>query len=92
MSSARKRNLKQNTSEPKAKKAKVARESKTLETSQAENPVYGENTPLVSNLVNDEVDFPRGGGTSFTPFEVKAIQHEGLEEADQALFKVRFSA
>lgn len=36
----------------------------------------------------DEVDFPRGGGTTLSALEVKAIQREGVKEADQELFKV----
>jgi rRNA biogenesis protein RRP5 len=42
---------------------------------------------LVSNTLS-EVDFPRGGGTSFTPLEVKAIRAEGAKEADEELFEV----
>lgn len=41
-----------------------------------------------SVLVLDEVDFPRGGGTTFTPFQVKAIRSEGVQEANQELFEV----
>ena len=41
-----------------------------------------------SNLTSDEVDFPRGGGTSFTPIEVKAIHAEALQEANGELFEV----
>jgi len=35
----------------------------------------------------EEVDFPRGGGSSFTPIEVKAIQAEALQEAGSRLFE-----
>ncbi|KAF9015563.1 U3 snoRNP-associated protein Rrp5 [Cyathus striatus] len=35
----------------------------------------------------EEVDFPRGGGTSFTPLEVKTIRAEAVKEADEKLFK-----
>ncbi|KAJ7071209.1 hypothetical protein C8F01DRAFT_1109545 [Mycena amicta] len=35
----------------------------------------------------DDVDFPRGGGTSFTPLEVKAIRAEAVKEANAQLFK-----
>jgi hypothetical protein len=45
--------------------------------------------PILSTLIAEEVDFPRGGGTSFTPLEVKKIRAEGLKEADEELFKVR---
>jgi rRNA biogenesis protein RRP5 len=37
---------------------------------------------------NDEVDFPRGGGTSFTPAEVKTIRTEAQLEANEDIFKV----
>ncbi|KAF7339807.1 rRNA biogenesis protein RRP5 [Mycena venus] len=33
------------------------------------------------------VDFPRGGGTSFTPLEVKAIRAEAVKEANAELFE-----
>jgi rRNA biogenesis protein RRP5 len=35
-----------------------------------------------------EVDFPRGGGTSFTPLEVKTIRAEAIKEANEELFDV----
>ncbi|KAL0071786.1 rRNA biogenesis protein rrp5 [Marasmius tenuissimus] len=40
-----------------------------------------------SGLTTDEVDFPRGGGTSFTPLEVKNIRAEAAKEADGGLFE-----
>jgi hypothetical protein len=47
-------------------------------------------TPLqsTSNLSRVEVDFPRGGGTSFTPLEVKTIRAEAVKEANDEMFKV----
>lgn len=37
-----------------------------------------------------EIDFPRGGGSSFTPLETKAIRSEALQELqDEQIFKVR---
>ncbi|KAH7930532.1 hypothetical protein BV22DRAFT_1078692 [Leucogyrophana mollusca] len=39
-----------------------------------------------SNLTAEEVDFPRGGGTSLTPLEVKAVRAEAIKEADEELF------
>ncbi|OSX67311.1 hypothetical protein POSPLADRAFT_1117032, partial [Postia placenta MAD-698-R-SB12] len=42
----------------------------------------------VTSLVSDEVDFPRGGGSSFTPLEVKAIRAEAVKEANDELFQV----
>ncbi|KAH9937237.1 U3 snoRNP-associated protein Rrp5 [Fomitopsis serialis] len=39
-----------------------------------------------SRINAEEVDFPRGGGTSFTPLEVKAIRAEAAQEAKDELF------
>ena len=36
----------------------------------------------------EEVDFPRGGGTTFTPLEVKAIRAEAVKEVNAELFEV----
>lgn len=37
-----------------------------------------------------DIDFPRGGGSSFTPLETKAIRAEALQELkDEQIFKVR---
>lgn len=41
---------------------------------------------LISSLINEEVDFPRGGGTSLTAAEVKAIRAEATQEANEELF------
>lgn len=43
---------------------------------------------LVSNLMDEEVDFPRGGGTSLTAAEVKTIRAEATQEANEELFAV----
>ena len=40
------------------------------------------------SLQTEEVDFPRGGGTTFTPLEVKAIRAEAVKEANAELFEV----
>ncbi|KAF7320265.1 hypothetical protein MKEN_00811100 [Mycena kentingensis (nom. inval.)] len=37
--------------------------------------------------ISQDVDFPRGGGTTFTPLEVKAIRAEAVREADADLIK-----
>ncbi|KAF9477538.1 nucleic acid-binding protein [Pholiota conissans] len=37
--------------------------------------------------LSTEVDFPRGGGTSFTPLEVKAIRAEAVKEVNEELFE-----
>ena len=39
-------------------------------------------------VVADEIDFPRGGGTSFTPLEFKTIRAEAVKEANEELFEV----
>jgi len=62
------------------KKSKLAKD-KTKDVS--ENPVE-----LMSSLANEEIDFPRGGGTSLTAAEVKAIQAEATQEADKELLAV----
>lgn len=41
------------------------------------------------SVLPEEVDFPRGGGTSFTPLEVKTIRAEAVKEANEELIKVR---
>jgi rRNA biogenesis protein RRP5 len=46
-------------------------------------------SPSASKLVSQEVDFPRGGGTTFTPLEVKAIRAEAVKEANNELFEVK---
>lgn len=43
---------------------------------------------MTNSLLTEEVDFPRGGGTSFTPLEVKAIRAEAVKEANSELFEV----
>ncbi|KXN86783.1 rRNA biogenesis protein RRP5 [Leucoagaricus sp. SymC.cos] len=61
---------------------------KTKKSRSAEKPKAKETKPdKPSALAAEEVDFPRGGGTSFTPLEVKAIRAEAVKEADEALFK-----
>jgi rRNA biogenesis protein RRP5 len=37
---------------------------------------------FVSTLKNEEIDFPRGGGTSLTALEVKQTRAEGRREAE----------
>lgn len=84
MAAGTKRALEESAATPKAKKTRV--EGKQKKT-QAEN-----SKPLApsSNLVQEDVDFPRGGGTSFTPLEVKAIRAEAVKEANEELFNVRY--
>ena len=72
----------EDSSAPKAKKTKVDHKPQKRQ-SLADKPVQP-----ASTLVSDEVDFPRGGGTSFTPLEVKAIRAEAVKEANEELFQV----
>lgn len=48
----------------------------------------GDSVPSASAITLEEIDFPRGGGTSLTPLEVKTIRAEAVREADQELFAV----
>lgn len=60
------------------KKSKLAKDELT---DVREKPVQ-----LISDLMNEEVDFPRGGGTSLTAAEVKTIRAEATQEANEELF------
>jgi len=86
---SKKRNLEDDTS-PKAKKSKLAAEASTDRKQKMVKAKVKADKPLktTSNIVPEEIDFPRGGGTTFTPQEVKAIRAEAMTEADD-LFKVR---
>jgi rRNA biogenesis protein RRP5 len=75
---SQKRPLEDASSSRKSKKTKIAGKPKKKE-AKVEKPAP----------VAEDVDFPRGGGTSFTPLEVKTIRAEAVKEADEALFKVR---
>jgi rRNA biogenesis protein RRP5 len=76
---AQKRPLEDVSTTHKSKKSKVTNEGTTKKTRPSQP---------TSKLVSEEVDFPRGGGTSFTPLEVKAIRAEAVKEADEELFEV----
>jgi hypothetical protein len=78
-----KRGLEETAPIPKAKKTRVGDKHKKVKTA-GSGPIAP-----VTNLVQEEVDFPRGGGTSFTPLEVKAIRAEAVKEANEELFHVR---
>jgi rRNA biogenesis protein RRP5 len=86
---SKKRNLEDNTS-PKAKKPKLAAEVSPDKKQKKIKAKVKADKPLetASNVVPGEIDFPRGGGTTLTPQEVKAIRVEAMTEADD-LFKVR---
>ena len=52
-------------------------------------PPAEENVPSTSLLRPDDVDFPRGGGTSLTAVEYKSVKAEALKELQAELvFKV----
>ncbi|KAH8099388.1 nucleic acid-binding protein [Cristinia sonorae] len=80
--SGKKRQLEDSSATPKAKKTKVDSAAKPTTKPAADKPLQS-----TSNLVQEEVDFPRGGGTSFTPLEVKAIRAEAVKEANDELFE-----
>ena len=86
---SKKRSL-ENATSPKAKKSKLAAEGSPDKKQKKAKAKVKVDKPLehTSNTVPDEIDFPRGGGTTFTPHEVKTIRAEALKEADD-LFKVR---
>jgi len=86
---SKKRNLEDDIS-PKPKKSKLAAEaSRDKKQKKVKANVKADKPPeTTSNVVPEEIDFPRGGGTTFTPHEVKAIRAEAMTEADD-LFKVR---
>ncbi len=86
---SKKRNLEDATS-PKTKKSKLAAEGSTDKKQKKVKAKVKADKPLetTSNIVSEEIDFPRGGGTTFTPQEVKAIRADAMKEADD-LFKVR---
>lgn len=61
------------------------------ESSSTQNPKKSrknDTAKTTNSFLTEEVDFPRGGGTSFTPLEVKAIRAEAVQEANVELFKV----
>lgn len=76
-----KRVLEESSSTPKAKKTKFASDDHIA-------TADDRSVQAVSKLTTEEVDFPRGGGTSFTPLEVKAIRAEAIQEANGELFEV----
>ena len=49
---------------------------------------HSKQTQLTTTLLAADVDFPRGGGTSFTPLEVKNLRAEAVKEANAELFEV----
>jgi rRNA biogenesis protein RRP5 len=82
---SKKRSL-EGAASPKAKKSKLAADASTDK--KEKKAKIGKPLERASNVVPEEIDFPRGGGTTFTAQEVKAIRAEAMKEADD-LFKVR---
>ncbi|KAK0466399.1 uncharacterized protein EV420DRAFT_1617656 [Desarmillaria tabescens] len=67
--------------------APSSHKSKKLKASDSTSEKPQNVPPAASTLTADDIDFPRGGGTSYTPLEVKTIRAEALKEADRELFK-----
>ncbi|THH11892.1 hypothetical protein EW146_g7883 [Bondarzewia mesenterica] len=85
---AKKRQLEDTASVSKSKKTKVApSEGKKEKKEKSSQPLQP-----TSHVTSEEVDFPRGGGSSFTPLEVKAIRAEAVKEANEELFKEKEQA
>lgn len=82
MAAGTKRGLEEPASTPKAKKSRVGEKESKGKKNADKQPVP------VPSVAQDEVDFPRGGGTTFTPLEVKAIRAEAVKEANEELFNV----
>ena len=78
MAAGKKRVLDEASGTPKAKKSKTEKSRDKPE----------QKTQPVSTLVADDIDFPRGGGTTLTPLEVKTLRAEAAKEVDKELFAV----
>lgn len=83
MAAGTKRGLEEPATTSKAKKSRVG-EKEGKSKAKADKP----SAPIPS-VAQEEIDFPRGGGTTFTPLEVKAIRAEAVKEANEELFNVR---
>ena len=82
MSATKKRMLDEASGNPKAKKPRKDDGGKKAKGGGEKNHATA--------VVSEELDFPRGGGTSFTPLEVKTIRAEAVREANEELFEVSF--
>jgi rRNA biogenesis protein RRP5 len=86
MAKATKRTLEGESEGTSPKKIKLAsKPEKKRKSGAAQTSVQTSSGP------SDEVDFPRGGGSSFTPAEVKNIRAEAQREANEDIFKVGYS-
>ncbi|KAI0361371.1 hypothetical protein OH77DRAFT_1468895 [Trametes cingulata] len=81
MAAGKKRVLDETSGHPKAKKTKTDDFNKKPKEKVSKAP------QPASTLIADEIDFPRGGGTSLTPLEVKTLRAEAAKEADKELFE-----
>jgi rRNA biogenesis protein RRP5 len=84
---SKKRSL-EGAASPKAKKSKLAADGSSDKKEKRAKAKIGKPSEHAFNVTPEEIDFPRGGGTTFTAQEVKAIRAEAMKEADD-LFKVR---
>ncbi|KZV74937.1 nucleic acid-binding protein [Peniophora sp. CONT] len=91
MAVGKKRQLEDSASAPKPKKTKVASgdQEKREKKAHADKPVEAATKAAVNAAVAapEEVDFPRGGGSALTPFEIKSTRVEAVKEANEELFK-----
>ncbi len=71
------------SSGPSNKKPKIAKEK-------VDSTEDGKPTSKMSlvNARTDEIDFPRGGGTTLNPMEYKMLRDEARREVDEELFMV----
>jgi hypothetical protein len=77
------------TRNDKEKREKSPQKNGPLATNTSEK--HGASMGSSSLLVSDEIDFPRGGGSSFTPFEHKELRTEAIKEAESELIQVDIS-
>jgi rRNA biogenesis protein RRP5 len=72
---------------PKSKKIKLDEQTKKHKT-RTKNVDVEKSAPTTAHPTIEELDFPRGGGTTFTPLEVKNIRAEAHKEVNDELFAV----
>lgn len=69
---------------------KAAKQKKSREET-VDNATATANATRTSLLAAEQIDFPRGGGTSLTALELKEARTEGLKDAESQIFKVRIA-
>ncbi|PVF94509.1 hypothetical protein CPB86DRAFT_43532 [Serendipita vermifera] len=74
--------------------SRLTKKDKKEHKSHQDNLVYdvsssgkGPSVAKSSLALSEEIDFPRGGGSSLTPLELKETRAEGIREADSQIFK-----